>query len=377
MSDRSDTSVVETVLDAKDVLQAAQLLGRNEYGSYVANSLSGLHLQRRLSDQRSIPSLNNETEVTERLTVNAHSCTQIDDATVQAKQTKLTTDYYIGDSSIADSLLHIATAFEEKSRELQSLREIREKELVQGETMSSIVQTLQEEKSHLKVSLEEAYAARIRLEHELDRLERQLRELRQESRRKDDLLCTSDHISSSLYGTLRAVREQLDEIDTLAPALRSNSGSRASFRDVPLDRGGDLGLNGDSEAADTLINHKSSTDNSRSSSENQDDNDGQSTTNPTSAVGYHGQRADRTPPTSGTPQQGPDERTVLANIAAFSRPATYGNDLRPTGVARPRCQSDRAPMDGPIVTEASLTIKRTASGPFAGSSLTISAVLAS
>uniref|UniRef100_V5EGB7 Uncharacterized protein n=1 Tax=Kalmanozyma brasiliensis (strain GHG001) TaxID=1365824 RepID=V5EGB7_KALBG len=97
-------------------------------------------------------------------------------------------------SSISQSLRHIALAYDEKSRELESLR------------------------TTLRAELDELTASQEALRCELETL-------KSEVEHKDELLCFSDRISCRLFNMMHAIRAQVEEAESLSPAIRSLSSS--------------------------------------------------------------------------------------------------------------------------------------------------------
>ncbi|EPQ29852.1 uncharacterized protein PFL1_02525 [Pseudozyma flocculosa PF-1] len=130
------------------------------------------------------------------------------------------TEFFVGNSSIADPLKYIAMSFEDKCRELKTITKSHDKHV-------GLVASLTEEKEQLQEALSESLSTRANLEEQVQQLTSELAALREELGHKDQLLATSDKISTSLFGVLMAAKSTLDSAGSLAPAMRSMSSAYA------------------------------------------------------------------------------------------------------------------------------------------------------
>ncbi|PWN49424.1 hypothetical protein IE53DRAFT_146523 [Violaceomyces palustris] len=78
-------------------------------------------------------------------------------------------------------------------------------------------------------------SGKLELEGENSKLKEEMIKLKQEMRRKDDLLATSDKISVGLYNIMMRAKGELEECERLAPALRSVSSSYSTSSETDVD----------------------------------------------------------------------------------------------------------------------------------------------
>ncbi|CBQ73964.1 hypothetical protein sr14552 [Sporisorium reilianum SRZ2] len=130
----------------------------------------------------------------------------------------------LNNSAISHSLRHIAMAFDEKSRELESLRKIQQTHEEETALLRAQIQNEKEETQALTKELDELKSSYAGLSCELEALKRDVKN-------KDELLCLSDRISSRLFDMIHAIKAQIEAAETLSPAIRSisSSSSAASF----------------------------------------------------------------------------------------------------------------------------------------------------
>ncbi|SJX63806.1 uncharacterized protein SRS1_14552 [Sporisorium reilianum f. sp. reilianum] len=130
----------------------------------------------------------------------------------------------LNNSAISHSLRHIAMAFDEKSRELESLRKIQQTHEEEMALLRAQFQNEKEETQALTKELDELKSSHAALSCELEALKSDVES-------KDELLCLSDRISSRLFDMIHAIKAQIEAAETLSPAIRSisSSSSAASF----------------------------------------------------------------------------------------------------------------------------------------------------
>ncbi|SPO32509.1 uncharacterized protein UTRI_04253 [Ustilago trichophora] len=120
----------------------------------------------------------------------------------------------LSSSSIAHSLRHIALAFDEKSRELESLREIQKAHDTKLESLRAALEAKENERRTLIAQLEESTSS-------YTILQRRFETLQLEIEHKDELLCFSDRIASRLFNMINNIRAEVEAAESLSPALRS------------------------------------------------------------------------------------------------------------------------------------------------------------
>ncbi|SPC67983.1 uncharacterized protein UHOD_05471 [Ustilago sp. UG-2017b] len=119
-------------------------------------------------------------------------------------------------SCIAHSLRHIAIAFDEKSRELESLRNIQQTHDEECALLRSQLEAEEDERQTLLTQLNNVNSTTTALEREAEALKREIAH-------KDELLCFSDRISSRLFDMIHVIRAQVEAAESLSPAIRSLS----------------------------------------------------------------------------------------------------------------------------------------------------------
>ncbi|TKY84629.1 hypothetical protein EX895_006531 [Sporisorium graminicola] len=127
----------------------------------------------------------------------------------------------LSSSAIALSLRHIAMAFDEKSRELESLRKIH--------------QTHEEETALLRAQIEDVKEERETMTWELNELKSshastscELEALKIDVENKDELLCLSDSICSRIFDMIHAIKAQIEAAESLSSAIRTISSPSSS-----------------------------------------------------------------------------------------------------------------------------------------------------
>ncbi|CDR87358.1 uncharacterized protein SPSC_00484 [Sporisorium scitamineum] len=133
----------------------------------------------------------------------------------------------LNNSAIAHSLRHIAMAFDEKSRELESLRKIQKTHKEETALLRAQIEYEKEETQTLTKELNQLKSSHAALSCELEALRRDLEN-------KEELLCVSDRISSRLFDMIHAIKAQIEAAESLSPAMRSISTS-SSFSTASLE----------------------------------------------------------------------------------------------------------------------------------------------
>ncbi|SPO46533.1 uncharacterized protein PSANT_04219 [Moesziomyces antarcticus] len=118
-------------------------------------------------------------------------------------------------SGIAHSLRHIALAFDEKSRELDSLRAIQQRHDEELAILQDKLKTAEQEQTARTLELQLSNSSREDVEREIDALKQRLEE-------KDALLFVSDRVLHRLFNMIRVIKTQVDEAESLSPAVRTS-----------------------------------------------------------------------------------------------------------------------------------------------------------